>query len=72
MLSEIEIFKSFVSDHLKIFILRILELSKPKTCHRNFLSAAYFSVHPVEKCCQLFLDLLQEKISLCSLLNGSN
>ena len=34
------------------------------------LSAAYFAVHPTGKYCQLFL--LQEKVGLCFLLNGSN
>ena len=42
----------------------------PETCHYNILSATYFSVQHVEKCCQLFL--LQQKIGLCFLLNRSN
>ena len=34
------------------------------------LSTAYFFVHAIEKCCQLFL--LKEKTGLCFLLNRSN
>ena len=49
------------------FVLRysfweFFERSKPlwpETCHNNPLSAAYFSVHPIGKCCKPLL--LQEK-----------
>ena len=47
---------------LNILILRYFVRSKPlwpESCHRNFLYAAYFSVHPIEKYCQLYL--FQEK-----------
>ena len=33
-------------------------------CHHSFLIATYFSVNPIEKCCQLFL-LLEKKTGLC-------
>ena len=54
-------FENFLNGHGTLW---------PETCLHNFLPAAYFSVHPIEKCCQLFL--LQEKIGICFLLNGSN
>ena len=40
----------------KAFILQesFLLKTKPETCHHNFF-AAYFLVHPIEKCNQLFL-----------------
>ena len=47
--------------YLKFLFWEYFERSKPQwpeQCHHNFLSATYFSVHPIEKCCQLFL--LQE------------
>ena len=47
---------------LRFLFWQFFEQSKtlwPETCHHNFLSATYFSVHPIETCCQLFL--LQEK-----------
>ena len=44
---------------LKILVLRFSERSRPlwpETCHHNFL---YVTVHPTEKCCELFL--IQDK-----------
>ena len=47
---------------VKILVLMFLCTVKPlrpETRHSNFLSVAYFLVHPIEKCCQL--SLLQEE-----------